>query len=106
MKTLKRIALAICLHAPLTHTNNGQHDQCSLTSYAGCTILMGAGALCAVGAYVAHKAAKQDLCALPSRNRDHANNNELKTFKYFFSLTATGLSGCSLYCLNACLNQR
>jgi hypothetical protein len=102
MKLLHVIALTLCLHAPLTHTNT-QHDQCSLPAYFGCTILMGAGALCATGAYVAHKAIKQDLCA--TRKRHDTTHTELKTFKYLLAASATTLATCSIYCFNACINK-
>jgi hypothetical protein len=102
MKLHHVITLALCLHAPLTHNNNAQHDQCSAITYFGCTVLMGAAALCATGAYVAHNAIKPSS----SRKRhDHAHD-ELKAFKYIFTASATALATSSIYCFNACINQQ
>jgi hypothetical protein len=113
MKLHHIIALTLCLQAPLSHTNSSvalDQDPCSLGTYAGCTLLMGAGALCATGAYIAHKAsrnnAKQNRFAAHSLQKDDpASQAELTTLKYVLTASATALSTCSLYCLNSCLNK-
>lgn len=101
MKLMRIATLALCLQAPLTYNNNPQHDQCSSSSYFCCTILMAAGTLCATGAYIAHKTAKQN--SVRSSSRDHSNNrNELNALKHICALSASGLYSCSMYCLQTC----
>ena len=81
MKLLHLILLMLCLHAPISHANTEHNGQCSIESYAGCSLLICSSALLAAGAYVAHTASKdkhRDIESSLFNAHNHSRSNNAK----------------------------